>query len=162
MSGRLDSQSPDDVQKKLPAIQWYPGDWRKDPGVQALDYYQRGAWFEVLMLMWESEDRGRLKLNGRPMPDSAIARLLGLPADEWVQIRATLLEYRVASEDDDGSLICRRMVRDERTRRQKEKLSHTRAEAGRKGGRATQRAKQEAGKSAAPPPGTTRSKQKGG
>ncbi len=119
-----------EAQKKLPAIQWYPGDWRKDPGVQSSDYHHRGVWFEVLMLMWESEDRGRLKLNGRPMPDSAIARLLGLPADEWVQVRATLLEYGVASEDDDGALISRRMVRDELKRRQK-------VEAGRKGGRAS-------------------------
>ena len=140
-----------EVQKKLPAIQWYPGDWRKDPGVQALDYHHRGVWFEVLMLMWESEDRGRLKLNGRPMPDSAMARPLGLSVDEWVQIRTTLLEYGVASEDDDGALICRRMVRDEQTRRQKETLSHTRAEAGRKGGRATQGAKQKASKTEAPP-----------
>ena len=128
-----------EAQKKLPSIQWYPGDWRKDPGVQALDYHHRGVWFEVLMLMHESADRGRLKLNGRPMPDSAIARLLGLPADEWVQVRATLIEYGVASEDDDGALICRRMVRDELKRRQK-------VEAGRKGGRASRppaRAKQD-------------------
>ena len=140
-----------DAQKKLPSIQWYPGDWRKDPGVQALDYHHRGVWFEVLMLMHESADRGRLELNGQPMPDSAIARLLGLPADEWVQVRAALLDYGVASEDEDGALICRRTVRDEQTRRQKETLSHTRAEAGRKGGRATQGAKQKASKTEAPP-----------
>ena len=30
---------------KLPAIQFYPGDWHKDQGVQALDLTQRGAWF---------------------------------------------------------------------------------------------------------------------
>ena len=28
---------------KLPAIQFYPGDWHKDQGVQALDLLQRGA-----------------------------------------------------------------------------------------------------------------------
>ena len=31
---------------KLPAIQFYSGDWHKDQGVQALDLAQRGAWFE--------------------------------------------------------------------------------------------------------------------
>lgn len=129
-----------DPQRKLPAIQWYPGDWRKDPGVQALDYLHRGVWFEVLMLMHESEDRGRLKLNGRPMPHPAAARLLGIPVEEWTTIRVALLEYGVADEDDEGALICRRMVRDETLRR-------TRSEAGRRGGKASSK-------------GQTKSKQK--
>jgi hypothetical protein len=40
---------------KLPALQWYPADWRKDPGVQALSLHDRMVWFEMLMLMHESE-----------------------------------------------------------------------------------------------------------
>ena len=59
---------------KCPSLQWYPGDWRKDPGVQALDYESRGVWFEILMLMFESSTRGKLMLNGNPMPDEALAR----------------------------------------------------------------------------------------
>lgn len=114
--------------KKLPAIQWYPGDWRKDPGVQALDYASRGIWFEVLMLMHESEQRGRLMLNGRAMPDAAIARILGIPEADWKQTRSTLLSYGVASEDENGAFICRRMVKDEALRQNK-------IQAGRKGGR---------------------------
>ena len=63
---------------KLPSWQFYPGDWRKDPGVQALNYEERGIWFEVLLLMYESEERGKLLLNGNPMPMDRLARLLGL------------------------------------------------------------------------------------
>ncbi|GAA3973832.1 hypothetical protein [Hymenobacter antarcticus] len=40
---------------KLPAIQFYPGDWHKDQGVQALDLAQRGAWFELLLMMHDSD-----------------------------------------------------------------------------------------------------------
>ena len=50
--------------KKLPAMQFYPGDWRKDIGVQSLSFHDRGVWFEMLMLMHGSERRGVLVLNG--------------------------------------------------------------------------------------------------
>lgn len=113
---------------KKPAFQFYPGDWRKDPGVQSLDYHDRGVWFEILCLMHESEERGALILNGMPMPDEALARLLGLDNQTLNQTVTTLLAYGVASRrQEDGALICRRMVRDE-------KLSETRREAGKKGG----------------------------
>lgn len=115
--------------KKLPAIQFYPGDWKRDPAVQALALEERGAWFECLLLMHECEERGKLLLNGEPMPDSAVARNLGIPEASWKQIRSKLLSYGVASEDpDSGALINRRMVRDEQIRR-------ARSEAGRKGGK---------------------------
>lgn len=117
------------AQKKLPAMQWYPGDWRKDPGIQALDYYDRGVWRELLDVMHESDERGRLVFpTGAPMPDAAIARLLGITEADWKQIRSRLLSYGVASEDEDGVLYNRRMVRDEELRQAK-------VEAGRKGGR---------------------------
>ena len=115
------------MSKKLPAMQFYPGDWRKDPGVQSLPYKERGVWFEILLLMHESKERGKLLLNGLPMPEEALARLLGLDNQEVNQILGMLLTYGVASRDDAGALFSRRMVRDEEVRRM-------RAEAGKKGG----------------------------
>ncbi|NDD52808.1 hypothetical protein EBZ39_02840 [bacterium] len=113
---------------KLPAFQFYPGDWRKDPGVQALDYHDRGVWLEVICLMHESEERGKLILNGKPMPEEALARLLGLDKQILSATLTTLLTYGVASRcEETGAIICRRMVRDE-------KLRKIRVEAGKKGG----------------------------
>lgn len=113
---------------KLPAIQFYPGDWHKDQGVQALDLMQRGAWFELLLMMHDSDERGVLLVNGTPMPDAVIARRLGLDNQTANQILTTLLSYGVASRRTaDGALFCRRMVKDE-------KLRQVRTEAGRKGG----------------------------
>lgn len=115
---------------KLPAMQFYPGDWHKDQGVQALDLLQRGAWFELLLMMHDSDERGVLLVNGQPMPDAVIARRLGLDNQTANQILTTLLTYGVASRrDTDGALYCRRMVRDEH-------LRQIRQEAGRKGGNA--------------------------
>ena len=113
---------------KLPAIQFYPGDWHKDQGVQALDLLQRGAWFELLLMMHDSDERGVLLVNGAPMPDAVIARRLGLDNQSANQILTTLLTFGVASRrDTDGALFCRRMVKDER-------LRQVRTESGKKGG----------------------------
>jgi hypothetical protein len=102
---------------KLPAFQFYPGDWRKDPGVQALDYHDRGVWLEMICLMHESEERGKLLLNGKPMPDDALARLLGLEKQVFLSTMNTLLSYGVASIDEKtGAVVCRRMVRDDENR----------------------------------------------
>ena len=103
---------------KLPSMQFYPADWRKDPGVQALSYHDRGVWFEILCLMHESEQRGKLILNGNPMPEDALARLLGLDNQTLNQTLTTILTYGVATrEPESGVLICRRMVRDEGIRK---------------------------------------------
>jgi hypothetical protein len=114
---------------KLPSWQFYPGDWRKDPGVQALDYESRGIWFEILLLMFESTDRGKLLLNGSPMPDAALANILGLEVAKVQQTVSKLLSYGVASIcQKTGALMNRRMSRDEY-------LRHVRAEAGSLGGK---------------------------
>ena len=60
---------------RLPAFQFYPADWRKDPGVQSLDYETRGIWWEIICLLHESDERGVLLLNGKPMPEDALCRL---------------------------------------------------------------------------------------
>ena len=105
---------------KLPAIQFYPGDWKKDPGVQALDFETRGIWFEIILLMHESEEYGALLLNGRPMPDDALANLLRLDNGRLTTSLTKILEYGVAARrESDGALTCRRMLRDENIRQKR-------------------------------------------
>jgi len=113
---------------KLPAFQFYPGDWRKDPGVQALDFYERGVWFEMLCLLHESDERGVMLLNGKPMSDEALARTLGLDKQNLTTALTKILDYGVATRrESDGAIVCRRMVRDE-------ELRQTRKKAGKVGG----------------------------
>ena len=113
---------------KLPALQFYPGDWKKDPGVRALSYHDRGVWFEILLLMHESEQRGKLLLNGQRMPYEALAVALGLDNQNLTNTITTLLQYGVASLcEKTGALMSRRMVRDEM-------LRQVRTEAGKLGG----------------------------
>jgi len=103
---------------KLPAFQFYVGDWRKDPGVQSLGYHDRGIWFEMLCIMHESPERGKLILNGAKMPEDALARLLGLDNQILSTTLSTLLTYGVASLcEETGAIMSRRMVRDENLRK---------------------------------------------
>ena len=113
---------------RLPAFQFYPADWRKDPGVQSLDYESRGIWWEIICLMHESDERGVLLLNGAPMPEDALCRLLGLDNQKLTSTLTTLLTYGVARRrQEDGALFSKRMVADE-------KLRQIRKTAGSKGG----------------------------
>lgn len=114
---------------KLPSFQFYPGDWKKDAGIQALSYEERGVWFELMLLMFESPERGKLIFRtGTPIPEDAVARALGLDKQKVNQILSKLLAYGVASQEEDtGIIYCRRMVRDA-------ELSKKRAEAGKMGG----------------------------
>jgi hypothetical protein len=101
---------------KIPSFQFYPSDWRSDNGVQSLNYYERGVWFEMLCLMHESEQRGKLILNGKPMPEESLARLLSLDKQALSKTLATLIDFGVCSRDENGILYSRRMVKDETER----------------------------------------------
>ena len=104
--------------QKLPALQFYPGDWKKDPGIQALEFFDRHVWFELLLLMHDSEERGVLILNGKPMPLEAVSRSLGLDKQILTNALTKILDYGVASRrHDDGAIYSRRMVRDEEIRK---------------------------------------------
>jgi hypothetical protein len=108
---------------KLPAIQFYGGDWRKDMGVQSLSYHHRGIWFEILLLMHESERRGLLLLNGRAMSDDELSRVLGLDNQNTTKAITELLTSGVASRDPKtDALMSRRMVRDQRLREIRQKV----------------------------------------
>jgi uncharacterized phage protein (TIGR02220 family) len=113
---------------KMPALQFYPADWRKDPAVQSLSYHDRGVWFEMLCLMHESSERGVLLLNGLPMPEDALARVLGLDNQTLNQTLTTLLNYGAAKRrPEDLAIYSKRMISDE-------KLCQVRREAGKRGG----------------------------
>lgn len=113
---------------KLPSYQWYPGDWRKDPGVKMLSLEEKGAWRELLDWMWEARDRGKMSTNGKPWSTKQISRLLEIDESKAKQVMEAIIEYGVASvEPETGVVFCRRMVRFR-------DLSEARAKAGRKGG----------------------------
>lgn len=114
--------------KKLPAFQFYPGDWFRDVAVRCLTWEERGIWLEMLFHMHECEQRGKFILNGKAMSAESIALVVGLDNQKCNQVIERLLELNVASRcKETGALMSRRMVRDEN-------LRQTRKKAGEKGG----------------------------
>lgn len=114
---------------KPPAFQFYPGDWKRDKEVQSLSFEERGVWFEMLLLMFDSAEKGKLVFsNGNIMSDDDVARSIGISRQRYVKILHKLLQHGVASKDEDtGIIYCRRMVRDAN-------LSNKRAKCGSLGG----------------------------
>lgn len=106
---------------------FYHGDWKKDLGVQALNFHDRHVWFEMLMLMHESEQRGLLILNGKPMSHETIARLINLDKQIFEKSLTSIIENGVCSVREDGTIFSRKMIRDE-------EISAKRSISGLKGG----------------------------
>jgi len=115
----------------LPYFPFYVGDWRKATDVQALPLETRAVWFEILCYMWESTERGYLTVNGKPLQNGALARMIGLPEDLLEQNLKQILEFGVASlRESDGAMYSRRMVKDQELRLKRQK-------AGKIGGKAS-------------------------
>lgn len=118
---------------KRPALQFYPGDWFRDCGVQLLTFEERGVWFELLLRMHDSQDYGALTVNGIAMTDEEIGRLIGYQDESGnpskiKQTLANLLSKGVASRRQiDGALCNRRMLK-------YNEISIMRSAIGRKGG----------------------------
>lgn len=102
---------------------WYWGDWFKAPDVRSLPRETRCVWFEMLGLMWESNERGYLTINGKPMSDFAKASALGFGSDvaAYMKHEDILEDLGIFSNrEKDGAIYCRKILKDLelRTKRQ--------------------------------------------
>lgn len=114
--------------KKLPSLQFYPGDWMKDPALRACSLAARGLWIDTLCLMFEAPRRGHLAhRTGSPVTTEQLARMVGSSVDEVERLLLELSSCGVLSRTADGVLFSRRMERDEHRRQ-------VNVENGRKGG----------------------------
>lgn len=112
---------------KRPAFQWYPGDHRRDTGLQACSFEARALWREMLDLMHDGDPRGHLTAGGVAITVDQLARLVGVPAPKAKRWIAELEERKVFGRTAAGVIYSRRMVKDSQ-------LSQVRREAGRLGG----------------------------
>ena len=101
----------------LPYMQFYPADWLTDPALRSCSLEARGAWIDIICLMWKCPDRGVLRTNGHPWSDQQIAQALGIPLKAAKAVVSELIDAGVTAKDADGSLSCRRIVREEEERK---------------------------------------------
>lgn len=98
---------------KAPALQWYPGDWRRDTALQTCSLAARGLWKEMLCLMFDGEPRGYLRVGGTPITQQQLARMVGPHDHERIpRLLQELEQNGVFSRDpEDGAIFNRRMAR---------------------------------------------------
>ncbi len=122
----------------LPFQKFYWGDWFKSLDVRALPLSTRAVWFEMIGLMWQSDDRGHLTVNGKPAPDKVIALMIGITVEEYLEHLAVLEDAKLFSRrESDGAIFSRKILHDEEMHKRK-------AIAGRFGGLVTQRQRAQA------------------
>jgi len=113
-----------------PAQQWYWDTWFSSHDVQSCSMTAQGLWINMLGIMFVSEIRGTLTINGIQMDNKSIARRFRLPPKEVNKLITELESQQVFSRLEDGTIISRRMYRESK---RKEELSRIRARAGRQG-----------------------------
>ncbi len=101
---------------KFPWFKFYPADWRAEPSLRMVSMEARGLWIECLCIMHEAEPYGHLIVRGTPLETPALAAIVG--ASEMI-VRSCLHELEeagVLSRNRQGTIVCRRMVRDQEKR----------------------------------------------
>lgn len=99
---------------KLPAFQFYPGDWMKDPQVSMLSAASRGVWIDLLCAMHEAGRSG--KLCGTT---EQLARIARCSTAEFVQALTDFQTTGVADvteRNEKVTVINRRMKREHNER----------------------------------------------
>lgn len=87
-------------------------DWQGDTALQGCSYAARGLWMEMLCIAHEAEQCGHLLINGKQPTAKRLATATGGTEKEVVKLLAELETEGVFSRAEDGTIYCRRMVRD--------------------------------------------------
>ncbi len=101
---------------KMPAFQFYPADWLKDPDLQMCSFQTKGIWIDMLCAMWEHDPRGML--SGTP---AEFCRLIGCTKTQFdtflhdMQVRP--FADCLTNGHGEVTIVNRRMLRDENARR---------------------------------------------
>lgn len=104
---------------KLPAFQFYPGDWIRD-SISGCSLAAQGLWLRMLIVMHDAERRGYLSMNGSPIHPGSIAQRCGCTPEQYETLLDELSRASVPRRTSDGIIFSKRMVEDEK-RRKKER-----------------------------------------
>lgn len=75
-------------QPKRPSFQFYPGDWLNDAALRLVSVGARGLWIDMLCMMHQGTPYGHLKVAGKVILPSNLARTLGATLPEYAWCRA--------------------------------------------------------------------------
>lgn len=103
--------------KRFSWIQFYPRDWISDMDLRRCSLAARGLWLEMICLMTQGRDFGRL-VDGAGVKPSVkqLAEDARISEQECESLLSELRARSVFSEDEEGVIYSRRMVREYRVR----------------------------------------------
>ena len=79
---------------KFPRMDWYPWDFDDDERVTPLTWQERAAYMTVLTAMWKWADKH--ETVDLPNNDWVISGAVRIPYDEWMTLRARLIDHPFA------------------------------------------------------------------
>lgn len=97
---------------RRPWFPWYPSDWRSEPRLKLVSRAARSLWVDMLGLMHEAEPYGHLIVAGISPDARQLAVLLGDPEGVIKKLLRELETAGVFDRSADGTIVSRRMVRD--------------------------------------------------
>ena len=95
-----------------PWMKWYPADWRAEPTLRMCSRAARSFWLDLLGLMHQSTPYGFLLISGISPTDKQLGGVTGDREADVTRWKAELLAAGVSSQDNNGVVYSRRMVRD--------------------------------------------------
>lgn len=100
---------------KRPSFQFYPSDWLRDTALRSCSIGARGLWMDMICYMHEGNPYGYLKVGDKVILPDNLARMVGQTLPE---VEGWLQELNQAGVYDliDGTIVSRRMVKDENLR----------------------------------------------
>ena len=96
---------------KLPAFQFYPGDWLQD-SIAGCSLAAQGLWLRMMFIAHNSGKYGYLEQDGKPLSPEAVARRCGCSPEQYLSLLSELDAAVIPSRTKTGVIFSRRMVRD--------------------------------------------------
>ena len=100
------------VHRKEPWGKWFWDDWTADEAVAACSLAAQGLWMRMLCVCAKSRPPGFLTLAARPCTVADIAKIGGVDNETASNLVGELARKNVFSRTRNGTIYCRRMVRD--------------------------------------------------
>lgn len=101
---------------KRPSFQFYPSDWLRDTALRSCSIGARGLWIDMICFMHEGAPYGHLKVGDKVILPANLARMVGETLEHVEGWLAELRQANVFDVESDGTMVSRRMIRDEAVR----------------------------------------------
>lgn len=95
---------------KKPYVKFYGRDWLGDSQLRMCSPAEKGVWIDLLCLMMGGDPYGHLAVNGVPICDENVARVIGVDVQTYRDHLAKLESLGIPSRTSKGVLYSRRLV----------------------------------------------------